>query len=71
MVPKKALSGKYPVKVLGGMQLFEAKIKAEVWPFHLLFLIASVCLGNCAERKKGTEVKRQTKGVDLITMSKK
>ena len=41
------------------MKLFEAKIKSAVGPSHLLFLIASMRLGNYFEREKGMEGKKQ------------
>lgn len=52
------------------MELFETKIKSRVWPSHLLFLRASMSLGNYVERKKGMEEKRQRKSLDLRTMSR-
>lgn len=51
------------------MKSFEPEIK---WPIsHLLFLIASVYLGNYVKRDKGMGVERQRKKIDLITMSRK
>lgn len=42
------------------MKLFKAKIKARAWPALLLVLIF-MYLGNCVEREKDMEVKRQRK----------
>lgn len=48
------------------MKLFEAKIKSAVWPYHLLFLITSMHLGNYFEREKGMEGKKQRKRRKVI-----